>query len=156
MPALDVGQKAPDFTLPGTPEEPLTLSEVLQETRFVVLVFYPLAFSPVCTDELNVFQEVQDELERLGARTIGISVDSPYSQQAFAEANGITFPLLADFEPKGAVAAQYGVYRDENGVAERALFVVDSEHTVRYSYVSEPRINPGASGVLEALDKLQD
>lgn len=155
MPALTVSTKAPDFTLEGTTEEPLTLSEVLKETRFAILAFYPLAFSPVCSDQLSLYQEVLDEFERLGARVIGVSVDSKYTQQAFAKSRGITFPLLADFHPKGAVAEKYGVMR-EDGVAERALFIVDSEGTIRYSYVSELRKNPGADGLLEALDSMQE
>jgi peroxiredoxin len=154
MAALEVGAKAPDFTLEGTPEQPFQLLEAIKQTRFVVLAFYPLAFSPVCTDELNLFQEVLEEFQRLGAQVVGISVDSKYSQGAFAKANAITFPLLADFHPKGAVAAQYGVMRDD-GVAERALFIVGSEMVVRYSFVSELRKNPGADRLLDALEGMQ-
>ncbi len=154
MAALEVGAKAPDFTLEGTQEQPFRLSEAVKQTRFAVLAFYPLAFSPVCTDELNLFQEVLDEFQRLGAQVVGISVDSKYSQRAFAKANGITFPLLADFHPKGAVATLYGAMRDD-GVAERALFIVDGKMAIRYSFVSELRKNPGADKLLEALEAMQ-
>jgi peroxiredoxin len=155
MPALPVGSRAPDFELQGTPQQSFKLSNALKETRFVVLAFFPLAFSSVCGDQMTLYQEFVEEFERLGARVVGISVDSRYAQQAFAEAKGIAFPLLADFHPKGAVAEQYGVMRDD-GVAERALFIVDSDGVVRYSYVSEPRKNPGADGLLEALEAMQE
>jgi len=155
MPALAAGSKAPQFELQGTPQQPFRLSDALKETRFVVLAFFPLAFSSVCGDQMSLYQEFVEEFERLGARVVGISVDSRYAQQAFAEAKGIAFPLLADFHPKGAVAEQYGVMRDD-GVAERALFIVDSDGVVRYSYVSEPRKNPGADGLLEALEAMQE
>ena len=154
MDALQVGANAPDFTLDGSGGTPFRLSQAVRESRFVVLVFYPLAFSPVCTQELNLFQEILEQFGELGAQVVGISVDSKYTQRAFAEANKITFPLLADFHPKGAVAQQYGAMR-EDGVAERALFVVDSQMRVRYSFVSEFRKNPGADRLLEALEGMQ-
>jgi len=153
MAALQEGAKAPDFTLDGSTGR-FTLSEALKGHRLVILSFFPLAFSPVCTDEMAVFQEVQDEFERLGAMTVGISVDSKYVQQEFARKSSLTFPLLADFHPKGAVAHQYGVMRDD-GIAERALFIVDSDGIIRYSYVSELRVNPGADRLLEKLEELQ-
>lgn len=153
MPALSVGAAAPNFTLDGS-AGPTTLSAVLHQHRYAVLVFFPHAFSSVCTDELNVFQEAQEEFARLDAQVLGISVDSKYAQQAFAQANNLSFPLLADFHPRGAVAQQYGVMREE-GAAERALFIVDRELRVRYSFVSEPSQNPGAGGVLDALEALQ-
>jgi len=153
MAALQEGAKAPDFTLDGSTGS-FTLSEALRKHRFVILSFFPLAFSPVCTDEMAVFQEVQDEFERLGAITVGISIDSKYTQAAFAKQGNITFPLLADFHPKGAVAQRYGVMRDD-GIAERALFIVGANSVVRYSYVSELRVNPGADGLLQRLEQLQ-
>jgi peroxiredoxin (alkyl hydroperoxide reductase subunit C) len=116
--------------------------------------FFRLAFSPVCTDEMSLFQEVRDEFERLGATTVGISVDSKYVQDEFAKKTNVKFPLLADFHPKGAVAQKYGVMGDD-GIAERALFIVDSGGVIRYSYVSEMRVNPGADRLLEKLEALQ-
>jgi len=154
MRPLGDGAKAPDFTLEGSTEEPVTLSKVLQGTPFVVLAFFPAAFSSVCTDELNVLQETHDEFQRLGARLIAISVDGKWTQRAFAEQNGITFPVLSDFHPKGAVAQKYGVMR-EDGTAERALFIIDSDRVVRYSFVSEPAKNPGVDRLLERLEELQ-
>ena len=154
MAALEMGAKAPDFTLEGSVAGPFRLSEAVKGSRFVVLAFYPLAFSSVCTEEMSLFQEILEEFAELGAQVVGISVDSKHTQQAFAESRGITFPLLADFHPKGAVAQQYGVMR-EDGVAERALFIVDVQMVVRYSFVSEPRKNPGADRLLEALEGMQ-
>jgi peroxiredoxin len=154
MAALTVGERAPDFTLEGSAEGPVSLSDLLEGNRFVVLAFYPLAFSPVCTDQMDLYQEVIDEFERLGAKVVGISVDSKYAQQAFAKHSGIAAPLLADFHPKGAVAETYGVMRDD-GVAERALFIIDSDGVIRYSYVSELTVNPGADLLFEALEGLQ-
>jgi peroxiredoxin (alkyl hydroperoxide reductase subunit C) len=153
MAALQEGIKAPDFTLEGSAGT-FTLSEALKKHRFVILSFFPLAFSPVCTDEMSLFQEVQDEFERLGAMTVGISVDSRYVQHEFAKKTNVRFPLLADFHPKGAVAEKYGVMRDD-GIAERALFIVDSDGVIRYSYVSELRVNPGADRLIEKLEALQ-
>lgn len=154
MPALALETKAPDFELEGSRERPVRLSSLLRETDYVILAFFPLAFSPVCTNQLNLYQEIKDEFARLGAQVVAVSVDSKYAQQTFAAANGITFPVLADFHPKGAVAQQYGVMRDD-GVSERALFIVDAAGTIRYSYVSELGQNPGADGLLDALQELQ-
>jgi peroxiredoxin len=154
MSLLAIGERAPDFQLPGTPEEPLSLSSLLKRHRFVVIAFFPAAFSSVCTDELNLFQEFLDDLGQLGAGVVAISVDSKYSLRAFAEKNHLTFPLLADFHPKGAAAAEYGAMRDD-GATERALFIVGSDHQVRYSYLSEISKAPGLDGVLEALESMQ-
>ena len=153
MPPLAVGVKAPDFELDGSAGK-VRLSKLLKEGHHVALAFFPLAFSPVCTNEMNLFEEVKDELARLGARVVGVSVDSKYVQHAFAQSNGLTFPVLADFHPKGAVASQYGVMR-EDGMAERALFIVDHTGVVRYSYVSEIGKNPGADRLLNVLEKMQ-
>ena len=150
MAALAVWAKAPDFTLKTNAGDTLRLQDLLQNHRHVVLAFYPAAWSPPCGDEVAVFQEALGELRALGAGIVGLSVDNTWSNQAWAEAKGITFPLLSDFHPKGAVAEQYGVLR-EDGITERALFLVDAEGTIRYSYVSPILENPGAAGVLEAL-----
>ena len=154
MPALEVGARAPDFELKASGEQTIRLSELLKEGREVVVAFYPAAFSPVCGDELSVFQEVLDEFERLNAQVIAISVDNIWSVGAFAKAKGITFPLLADFHPKGAVADNYGVMNHELGLAERALFIVDAQGVIRYSYVSPMLENPGADRLLDALEHM--
>lgn len=146
------GEPAPGFTLPAGPEETLSLDDL--SGRPAVLAFYPGDWSPVCSDQLELYQAVLPRFEARGARLVGISVDSVWSHAAFAEDRGLDFPLLADFEPKGAVARTYGVYREEDGIAERALFVLDPDGVVRWSHVSPPDVVPGADGILEALDDL--
>jgi len=146
------GTTAPDFELHVTPDQKLALREL--RGRPVVLAFYPADWSPVCGDEMALFNEVRPELERHHAQLLGISVDGPWCHEAFAHDRKLRFPLLADFEPKGQIARDYGVYRDREGVAERALFVIDRDGTVVWSYVSPVAVNPGADGVLEALEQL--
>lgn len=146
------GEPAPDFTLSAGPDETLSLDEL--RGRPAVLVFYPGDWSPVCSDQLDLYQAVLPRFEERGARLVGISVDSVWSHAAFADHRGLEFPLLADFEPKGEVARAYGVYRDDDGIAERALFVLDPEGAVRWSHVSPPDVVPGVDGILEALDDL--
>src|ERR1700730_3711336 len=128
------GATAPDFTLQMTPDQRLALSELRGQP--VVLVFYPADWSPVCGDEMGIFNEVWPEFARHGAQVVGISVDGAWCHAAFARDRKLRFPLLADFEPKGGVARLYGVYREGEGVAERALFVIDAGGKVAWSYVS--------------------
>jgi peroxiredoxin len=116
-----------------------------------VLVFYPADWSPVCSDQLVLYQEVMSEFQRYDAQVLGISVDGAWCHTAFAKSRNLKFPLLADFEPKGAVARAYGVYASSEGVSERALFVIDGAGVVRWSYVSPIGVNPGANGILQAL-----
>jgi alkyl hydroperoxide reductase subunit AhpC len=118
-------------------------------------VFYPADWSPVCGDQLALYTELQEEFARLGAQVLGISVDGPWCHAAFTTARNYSIPLLADFEPKGAVARSYGVYSDKTGTTERALFVIDAKGIVRWSYVSPMTTNPGADGILTALESLQ-
>jgi peroxiredoxin len=152
--ALSAGTKAPDFTLRSTPDQFVSLSEF--QAQPVVLAFYPADWSPVCGDEMALFNEVLPEFQNLGAELVGISVDGAWCHAAFARDRKLHFPLLADFEPKGAVARLYGVYRDGDGVSERALFVIDSEGVIHWSYVSPLGVNPGANGVLSALEDLEN
>jgi peroxiredoxin len=147
-----VGQQAPDFTLRDQDGKKVTLSELRGES--VVLVFYPLDWSPVCTDQLNLYEGALADFGKQGASLYGISVDSAFSHKAFQNHLGINFPLLADFEPKGAVARAYGVYREKDGISERALFLIDAEGIIRWSYLSPIGVNPGADGVLAALEAL--
>ena len=154
MPALQVGEKAPDFELKTAEGMPVRLADLLAGGKPVILAFYPAAFSTVCSDEMALYQESQDEFARLGARIVGISVDNWWSLGAFAMAKAITFTLLSDFHPKGAVAAKYGVYRDDDGITERALFIVDPQGVIRYSYVSPILENPGVDRLLDALEKM--
>ncbi|WP_441287600.1 redoxin domain-containing protein [Sorangium sp. KYC3313] len=148
------GTAAPDFTLATTPDQKVSLSDFRGQP--VILAFYPADWSPVCGDQLALYNEseVRSEFERHHAKLLGISVDGVWCHLAFARDRKLRFPLLADFEPKGAVARQYGVYRTHDGISERALFVVDAEGKVAWSYVSPVGINPGADGILDALDKL--
>jgi peroxiredoxin len=149
---LPPGTPAPDFTLRQDPDAPLRLAYL--RGRPVILLFYPADWSPVCGDEVALFNEVLPEFQRHGAELLGISVDGVWCHRAFAEARHLRFPLLADFEPKGAVSRAYGVYRAQDGISERALFVIDAEGIIRWSYLSPIGVNPGADGVLTALEAL--
>jgi peroxiredoxin len=149
---LSPGTKAPDFTLRKSPDATLSLSEL--HGHPVVLVFYPADWSPVCGDELALFNEVLPEFQRYGAQVVGISVDGVWCHKAYAQARNLDFPLLSDFEPKGDVSRKYGAYRAQDGFSERALFVLDGEGVMRWSYLSDVTKNPGADGVLAALEAL--
>jgi peroxiredoxin len=149
---LEPGTEAPDFALRSTPDQTLSLSEL--RGRPVILAFYPEDWSPVCSDQLGLYQAVLPEFEKFGAQLFGISVDGVWCHQAFARDRNLHFPLLADFEPKGEVSRAYGAYRAEDGTSERALFVIDADGIVRWSYVSPVAVNPGADGILNALENL--
>jgi peroxiredoxin len=149
---LAVGTKAPDFALLSTPDQKVSLSDF--RGRPVILVFYPEDWSPVCSDQLALYEQLLPEFQRFKAELLGISVDGIWCHLAFAKDRNLHFPLLADFEPKGAVAQAYGVYRDGDGTSERALYVIDADGVVRWSYVSPVGINPGADGILQALEGL--
>lgn len=149
---LAAGAPAPDFSLRVTPDQSVSLSEL--RGRPVVLLFYPADWSPVCGDEVALFNEILPEFRRYDAELLGISVDGVWCHSAFSSHHGLHFPLLSDFEPKGAVCRAYGAYRAQDGYAERALFVIDAEGVVRWSYCSPVGVNPGADGVLAALESL--
>ena len=149
---LPAGTSAPDFTLPSAPDQKLSLRDVRGQP--VILAFYPADWSPVCGDQMALYNEVLPEFERYGAKLMGISVDGVWCHRAFADARHLHFPLLADFEPKGAVSRSYGAYRATDGVSERALFVIDKAGTIAWSYCSAIDVNPGADGILDALDAL--
>ena len=152
MPASALGSNtlAPDFALPNQAGESVSLRDF--RGRPVVLVFYPADWSPVCGDQLTLYNEVLPLFEEHNAQVLAISVDGKWCHQAFAEQRNLSFPLLSDFEPKGAVARLYGVYNAENGLARRALFVLDAEGMIRWSHVSPGNVNPGADGILKALE----
>jgi peroxiredoxin len=150
---LRAGATAPEFRLGSTPDQQLGLSELRGAP--VILAFYPADWSPVCGDQMALYNEVLPEFRRHGAQLLGISVDGAWCHRAFSEARKLHFPLLADFEPKGAVARAYGVYREGDGTSERALFVIDGGGTVAWSYVSPIGVNPGADGILDALEALE-
>lgn len=146
------GTEAPGFTLPATDGDRVTLRGFRGQP--VILVFYPADWSPVCGDQLALYNEVLPLFQEHGAQVLAISVDGIWSHRTFVETRNLRFPLLADFEPKGAVARAYGVYDAEAGTSERALFVIDGAGIIRWSYVSPKGVNPGADGILEALESL--
>ena len=149
---LPAGTVAPDFTLPVTADQKLTLSELRGQP--VILAFYPADWSPVCGDQMALYNQVLPEFHKHKATLLGISVDGAWCHQAFADARKLHFPLLSDFEPKGAVARLYGAYREGEGTSERALFVIDAAGVIAWSYCSPVSVNPGADGILDALDAL--
>ncbi|HEY8765754.1 MAG TPA: redoxin domain-containing protein [Dehalococcoidia bacterium] len=149
---LPTGLEAPAFALPSTPDQTVSLAEFRGQP--VILAFYPEDWSPVCSDQMALYQEVLPEFRKFNAELIGISVDSVWCHLAFAKDRNLHFPLLSDFEPKGAVARAYHVYRTKEGTSERALFVIDADGIVRWSYISPVGVNPGADGILHALQSL--
>jgi len=149
---LSPGTVAPDFTLQVTPDQALSLKAL--RGRPVILAFYPADWSPVCGDQMALYNEILPDFQKFGAELVGLSVDGVWCHQAFAAARHLHFPLLADFEPKGMVARQYGAYRTREGLCERALFVIDKDGIIRWSYCSPIGVNPGADGILQALEEL--
>ena len=150
---LPAGTRAPDFTLRTSPDQQISLADF--RGRPVVLAFYPADWSPVCGDQMTLYSALREEFERLGAEVLGISVDGPWCHKAFADARSLRLTLLADFEPKGQVSRNYGVYEEGEGTSGRALFVIDGDGVIRWSYLSPDEVNPGADGILEALEGLQ-
>lgn len=151
--ALAPGNQAPDFTLRSTPDQWINLRDF--RGRPTVLAFYPADWSPVCGDQMALYNEMLEEFQEFDAALLGLSVDGAWCHAAFARDRKLHFPLLADFEPKGAVAREYGVYRDADGVDERALFVIDPAGVISWSHVSPLGVNPGANGILNALTLLK-
>jgi peroxiredoxin len=149
---LPPGRPAPAFTLRVTPDQLLSLSEL--RGRRVVIAFYPADWSPVCGDQMSLYNQVLPLIRSRGAELLGISVDGAWCHQAFAKDRNLHFPLLADFEPKGEVARAYGAYREGEGIAERALFVIDGNGLIVWSFRSALAVNPGADGILDALDRM--
>jgi peroxiredoxin len=148
---IEPGTTAPDFALRDQEGHQLKLSDL--RGRKVVLVFYPLDFSPVCTDQLSIYQQVVPQIEERGATLVGISVDSMFTHKAFAERLGTSIPLLADFHPKGDVIRAYGAYQDDYGTANRSLVLVDEEGVVRWAYESPTPLEiPGANLIFDALE----
>jgi peroxiredoxin len=152
MSILQPGTKAPAFALPTTPDQKVSLSDFAGKN--VVLVFYPADWSPVCGDQLAVYNEILPLLKSKNAELVGISVDGVWCHIAYGKQRNFRFPLLADFEPKGDVARRYGAYRNKEGLCERAIFVIDEKGDIHWSYLSPIGVNPGADGILDALDSL--
>ncbi len=149
---LTAGTQAPEFTLHVTPDQSLALSELRGQP--VILAFYPADWSPVCGDQMALYNEILPEFQKYKAELLGISVDGVWCHEAFTKDRHLRFPLLSDFEPKGAVAQAYGSYRKSEGVCERARFVIDMKGIITWSYYSPVAVNPGADGILQALDAL--
>jgi peroxiredoxin len=149
---LPKGETAPDFELNSTPDQTLRLSDF--RGRRVILAFYPADWSPVCSDQMALYNETLKLFHRYHAEMIGISVDSKWCHMAFSENRNLHFPLLADFEPKGAVSKLYGAYNEKYGSSHRALFVLDEDGVIQWSYLSPDGINPGADGILDALEEM--
>lgn len=152
MEILKPGTMAPDFSGAVTPDQNLSLHDL--KGRRVVLAFYPADWSPVCGDQMSLYNVVLPEFRKYGAELLGISVDGAWCHQAYAKANQLHFPLIADFHPKGEIAKSYGAFRDGEGVAERALFVLDETGRIVWSHLSPIAVNPGADGILDALEQM--
>jgi peroxiredoxin len=146
------GNSAPDFTLHSTPDQTVSLSQFRGNP--VILAFYPADWSPVCGDQMTLYNEVLPEFQRFNSTLLGISVDGVWCHLAFSKDRKLRFPLLSDFEPKGEVARMYGAYRKQDGIAERALFVIDKDGIIRWAYISPIGVNPGAAGILKALESI--
>jgi peroxiredoxin len=147
---IEPGTKAPDFTLPDQDGHEVSLSDFAG--RKLLLVFYPLDFSPTCTDQLNLYQEVLGEIEAKGATVVGVSVDSKYSHRAFRDQLNLTMPLLADFNPKGAVLRAYGAWIEKVDHGNRSLVLVDEGGVVEWSFAApSPAEIPGANLIFDAL-----
>ena len=149
---LSKGNIAPDFELYATPDQKLRLSDL--RGKRVILAFYPADWSPVCSDQMALYNETLKFFRKQNAELLGISVDSKWCHMAFAQSRNLHFPLLADFVPKGAVSRLYGAYDDTDEESERALFVIDEKGIIQWSFLSPDDINPGADGILEALENL--
>jgi peroxiredoxin len=147
---IEPGVKAPDFSLPDQDGNEVSLDSFAG--RKLVLAFYPLDFSPVCTDQLGIYQEVLAEIESRGASLVGVSVDSAFCHRAFREHLGLTMTLLADFHPKGEMSSAYGAYREDRGSTNRSLVLIDGDGVVAWSYASpSTRDIPGANLIFDAL-----
>jgi peroxiredoxin (alkyl hydroperoxide reductase subunit C) len=144
------GTPAPEFTLKTEDGGEFTRSDLLGHTT--VLVFYPFAFSPVCTDQLQVYEEVLGDIERQGARVFAVSTDATYAQRAFRESLNVTIPQLSDFEPKGAASRAFGAYFEPGGMTNRALVIVDRDGVVQWSHLADsPGELPGANLIFDGL-----
>src|ERR1700722_6938266 len=149
---LQAGERAPDFSLKTTPDQEVSLHDFLGQP--VVLVFYPADWSPVCSDQLSLYTEIMPEFRKFNAEILGISVDGIWGHLAFSKDRKLAFPLLSDFEPKGRVSKAYGAFDDGVGESTRSLFVIDSKGVIAWSHLSPDGINPGADGILAALENI--
>jgi peroxiredoxin len=147
---IEAGTRAPDFALRNQDGDEVKLFDFAG--RKLLLVFYPLDFSPVCTDQLSLYQEVLKEIEAKGASLVGVSIDSAFCHKAFQEHLNLTMPLLADFHPKGEMSSAYGAYREDRGATNRSLVLIDEDGVVEWSYASPSTAEiPGANLIFDAL-----
>ena len=151
---LSKGTKAPDFTLLSTPNQAVSLSEF--RGKKVILAFYPADWSPVCGDQLVLYNETLKYFQKHNALLIGISVDGAWCHLSFSKDRNFHFPLLSDFEPKGAVSKLYQAYDEKAGESRRALYVIDEEGIIQWNHLSPVGVNPGADGILDALEELSE
>lgn len=149
---LSKGTRAPAFELYAAANKKIRLADF--EGKLVILAFYPADWSPVCSDQMALYNETLKLFRKFNAELIGISVDSRWCHMAFAENRNLHFPLLSDFEPKGAVSRLYGAYDETGGESKRALFVIDEQGIIQWSYLSPDDVNPGADGILDSLEEL--
>ncbi len=149
---LAIGTQAPDFELSAGPDQTVKLRDL--QGKNVILAFYPADWSPVCSDQMALYNQTLKLFDKHNAQMLGFSVDGKWCHHAFSDSRKLHFPLLADFEPKGAVARLYEAYDEQAGMAKRALYVLDKQGIVQWSYLSPNDVNPGADGILEALEKL--
>lgn len=152
MAILTKGTKAPEFSLPAAPDKTVSLKDY--QGRPLILVFYPADWSPVCTDQLSLYNELMPMFQKHHADIVGISVDSPWCHLAFSKSRNLHFPLLSDFEPKGAVSKTYESYQKDMGTSGRSLFLIDGKGIIRWSHHSPLNVNPGADGILTALEEI--
>ena len=149
---LPIGTSAPDFSLHVTPDQKIKLSEL--KGKKVILAFYPADWSPVCGDEIALYNQTLKFFHKHNAEILGISVDSKWCHLAFSQDRKLHFPLLADFEPKGAVSKLYDVYDEQEGESKRGLYILDEDGVIRWNYLSPMGMNPGADGILDALEEM--
>jgi peroxiredoxin len=151
---ISIGSQAPEFNLYATPDQKVSLSDF--KGKRVILAFYPADWSPVCGDQMALYNEMLKYFSKHNAQLIGISVDGKWCHLSFSKDRNLHFPLLADFEPKGAVAKEYGIYDEATGECKRALFVLDEHGVVAWNYLSPVGVNPGADGILDALEAMDN
>jgi peroxiredoxin len=149
---LEKGTPAPEFELNSTPDQKLKLSDF--RGKRLILAFYPADWSPVCSDQMALYNATLKYFHKYNAEILGISVDSKWCHLAFSQSRKLHFPLLADFEPKGEISSKYGIYNESEGESHRALFVIDEKGIIQWSYLSPDGINPGADGILDALEEM--
>jgi peroxiredoxin len=149
---LEKGTPAPEFELNSTPDQKLKLTDF--RGKRLILAFYPADWSPVCSDQMALYNATLKYFHKYNAEILGISVDSKWCHLAFSQSRKLHFPLLADFEPKGEISSKYGIYNESEGESHRALFVIDEKGIIQWSYLSPDGINPGADGILDALEEM--